>query len=163
MQYTADDLNDALEWIHTLDEDTLADIVDKISDENPHLLAYVMSDDALLLGENEAEIILFVAVVFYKTVERRVGQVEEIDEEEIDQLQDANWKLFEGAESKTPEEMGVYVEELIAKHGEPEFLYYILDSLEEESEDDDAGLGIEETAKVPMFIMLKTVADALLG
>ncbi|MEY4926256.1 MAG: hypothetical protein RI894_692 [Bacteroidota bacterium] len=161
MQYTADELNDVLEWLHNLEEDALTAIIDKIADENPHLLGYVMSDDALMLGENEAEVILFIAVVFYKTVERKLGQVEAISEEAIDQLQDANWQLFEDAENKKPAEMAEYVNELVEKHAEPEFLYYILDALEEEESDED-DLGIEESAKVPMFVMLKTVADALL-
>ncbi len=162
MQYTADELNDVLEWLHTQDEDTLAKIVDTVSDENPNLLAYVMSDDALMLGENESEVILFIAIVFYKAVEKKAGKITPISEEEIDHLQDANWQLFEGAENKNPQEMGEYVESIIEKYPEPEFLYYILDALEEETEDGD-DLGIEETAKVPMFVMLKTVADALLA
>ncbi len=161
MQYTADELNDVLEWLHNLEEDALTAIIDKIADENPNFLGYVMSDDALMLGENEAEVILFIAVVFYKTVERKLGKVEPISEETIDHLQDANWQLFEGAENKKPEEMGDYVNEIVEKYSEPEFLYYILDALEEEENDED-DLGIEETAKVPMFVMLKTVADALL-
>lgn len=164
MQYSAEELNDVLEWLHNLDEDALADIVDKVADENPHLLEYVMSDDALTLGENEAEVVLFIAIVFYKTVERKKGSVEPIEQDEIDHLQDANWKLFEGAESKTADEMGDYVDEIVEKYNEPEFLYYILDALEDEGQEEgeEGDLGIEETAKIPMFIMLKTVADALL-
>ena len=84
--------------------------------------------------------------------------LEVISMEELDELQDANWAEFDDREQAKGEDFAAFVEPLIEAYPEPEVLHYITDVFTEDEGDE---FSIEPTAKLPMFVMLKTVADAL--
>ena len=101
----------------------------------PEILGYVMSEDAATLGEAEAEMLLYVATVFWQAAERKKGQkMPEIAAEDLDRLQDENWKYFDDQERANNMDMAAFLDPIIEAYAEPELLYYILDIFEE---DDD--------------------------
>jgi hypothetical protein len=163
MQYTPEHLDEVSDWIGELDEAAQEQLIDDFDARQPDILGYVMSEDAAMLGDAEAEMLLFVATVFWKAAERVKGEkMPAIAAETLDRLQDQNWQLFDEQERGKNTPMEEFVDAIIEAYAEPELLYYILDVFEEDEEGNDE-FAIDDAAKVPMFVMLKTIADALIA
>ena len=150
------------ERIGSMSEEKQEALIDDLAELQPALLSYAMSEEAEELGENEAEIILFATTVIWKVFNtNHKNKLEEISDEELDALQDNNWKALDDRERKSGQSLADFVEPFYEGYAEPEILTFIVDVLEEEEDSEDE-FNINDTSRVPMFVMLKSVADALL-
>jgi spore cortex formation protein SpoVR/YcgB (stage V sporulation) len=78
---------------------------------------------------------------------------EQVSQEEIGEIEEANWELLEGQNAKTlSQKMDVFFKD----YPEEELLVFIEDLCADEEEEDITGPGAEL-----MVIGLKTIADAL--
>ena len=162
MIFTPEHLNSVADGINDLDEAAQEELVDNFAERQPDILAYIMSEDAETLGDEEAEMLLFVATIFWQAAEREKGKtMPAVTADDIDALQDANWKLFDDNERPKGMSMSEFVNPIIEAYSEPELLYFIVDVFEQDEAEADE-FAIQEAAQVPMFVMLKTVADALI-
>jgi hypothetical protein len=154
----AQQIDATIEWLDGLHEEERENVLDQFADKQPDLLGYVMSDEVDALGDAEAELLLHIALVFWKTAEKNGVAAHEVNAETIDALQDDNWALFDDREQGKDEPFADFVEPVIADYEEPELLYYVVDVFTEDEGDE---FSMEASSKLPMFVMLKTVADAL--
>ena len=158
---TAEQIDATAEWLNAFDEDEQENLIDQFSEEQPHVLGYIMSEEAAELGEEEAELLLFMATMLWQVAKRHsktpMGIVEAQD---LDDLQDTNWAFFDDREQQKGQDFVDFVEPIVEQYEQPELLTYITDMF---TEDEDDEFAIEPAAKLPMFVMLKTVVDALFG
>jgi hypothetical protein len=156
---TAQQIDATTEWLNGFSESESEALIDKFDAAQPDILGYVMSEEAEELGEEEAELLLFMAATLWQVAVRNSKTpVEMVSAEELDDLQDANWAEFDDLEQKKDQSFAEFVDAIIEAYPEPELLHYVTDVF---TEDEDDEFAIEEAAKLPMFVMLKTVADAL--
>ena len=156
---TAQQIDATTEWLNGFSEEESEALIEKFGDAQPDLLEYVMSEEAADLGEEEAELLLFVSATFWQVAEKHGKKNQDpIALEDLDALQDSNWAIFDDLEQAKNQSFEDFVAPIIEEYPEPEFLHYIVDVF---TEDDDDEFAIENAAKLPMFVMLKTVVDAL--
>jgi hypothetical protein len=119
----------------------------------PHIAAYILSDSFSLLNDAEKEAFLFGATVLTSLAIKHNITKEQVSQEEIGEIEEANWELLEGQNAKTlSQKMDVFFKD----YPEEELLVFIEDLCADEEEEDITGPGAEL-----MVIGLKTIADAL--
>lgn len=119
----------------------------------PALASYILSDDFSLLTELERDTLLFGATALLSLARVKEIAAEEISEDVIGELDEANWTAIEEASGrKLSDKMDVWFE----GYPETELLAFIEDLCIDDEEEDLTPVGSEM-----MVVALKTVADAL--
>lgn len=119
----------------------------------PALASYILSDDFSLLTELERDTLLFGATALLSLARVKEIAAEEISEDVIGELDEANWTAIEVASGrKLSDKMDVWFE----GYPETELLAFIEDLCIDDEEEDLTPVGSEM-----MVVALKTVADAL--
>ena len=161
---TADKIDEIALLLENMDEEQADKVLDQMGDKQPAVMGYVLSDDAEELGESESETLLYGAIVIWMAFEG-AGKITAISEEQIDAAQDANWAKLDNRERGKEETLEDFVEPFFEGYGEADLLQFVVDLIdddldEEEDTDDDFDWGISEEAKVPMFVIFKSIIDA---
>ncbi len=123
----------------------------------PALYAYVMSDQFLLLTEEERELLLFMALVIWASLkERREGKLS-VTEREIGSAEEENWTLWQRV-GKGPfrHRLDVFFE----GYAEEDLLAYVEDSLLIEDGKVNE-LGVTPEGRELLLMSLKTLIDVL--
>jgi len=148
--------NDELEkHIDRLAEQALVfeEEVDQWTQNQPALASYVLSDDFSLLTDLERETLLFGATVLFSMARKHQSTDQVVAEEEIGELDEANWTWLEESDGKG---LSNKMDSWFENYPEPELLAFIEDLCIDEEEEDLSPAGSEM-----MVVALKTVADAL--
>lgn len=147
------------EEINSFSPEQVEELIDEMGEEQPSALGYIMSKDFELMGENEHELLIFNALMLWSIIKKEIGITSEPDEEDIDDIQDENWKAVEELPTLKGQKFDDYVEPMIAEYAEDELLYFVLDTFQEDEGDE---FSINKESKLPIFVALKSLCDAWL-
>jgi hypothetical protein len=129
----------------------------KIGNAQPELLAFVV-ESSKEMGREVSELAIYLFVVVYRMFKEVHGKIRKVSSEEIIQCYQHNEALMErldGAHDKFLDRIAG-----VQASGQPHVVKYVADTLMEEDEGEDALLLTEEQ-KGFLFLLLKTVIDAL--
>jgi len=141
-----------------LTDNKIENLIQELEEQQPASLAYILSQDFEVLGEEENEILLLDTLMLWQIVNQAYETVNVPNSEKIDQLQFDNWKVSEDLKVTKGQVFDDFVEPMIADYPEDELLYFVLDTLIDEDDDDD----MNSESKLPIFIALKTLCDGWL-
>lgn len=129
----------------------------KIGNAQPELLAFVV-ESSKEMGREVSELAIYMFVVVYRMFKEAHGKIRKVSSEEFIQCYQHNEALMErldGAHDKFLDRIAG-----VQASGQPHVVKYVADTLMEEDEGEDALLLTEEQ-KGFLFLLLKTVIDAL--
>ena len=138
-----------------LTDEKIESLIQELEEHQPAALAYVLSEDFEALGEEENEILLLDALMLWQIINQAYESIDTPDSEKVDQLQFDNWKASEELKATKGQSFDDFVEPMIADYPEDELLYFVLDTLIDEDDEDD----MNSESKLPIFIALKTLCD----
>lgn len=123
----------------------------------PAVMSLLISDSEGALTDDEQELLLYLAVVIWKSVETAGVENELVDADTVAEAEEENWDLFSQAKGPSfRERLDVFFE----KTDEEDLLAFIEDSLTPGDEDEDE-IKVTAEGREPMFVALKTVVDLL--
>ena len=125
-----------------------------LGDEQPALLAYVMSEEFELLTQDERELMLYIIIVLWRSVERHNGAA--LDPLSINALEDAEERNWERLDTVTLKHFRDRMTVFFDDYGQEDLLAFVEDTL---VEDDDSI--VTKEGREPMFVALKSVIDII--
>ncbi|MEM6805701.1 MAG: hypothetical protein AAF696_30160, partial [Bacteroidota bacterium] len=132
-QISAEIVDKTIVWLESLEkEEEMEALIDGFGDEQPLLLAYLMSMGEGDLNEDERELLLFLGTFFWKVFKDAGHEVGEISEEKLEAISTSNIRLLEEAESEQGKNYEAVWESEIEGHPQPELIALLLENLEEE-------------------------------
>lgn len=129
----------------------------KIGNSQPELLAFVM-ESAQEMGQEVRELAIYMFLVVYRMFQEAHGKIKKISSEEIIECYEHNEGLLErleGAHEKFLDRVAS-----VQTSRQPYVVKYVVDALMEEDEGEDA-VALTDEQKGFLFLLLKTVIDAL--
>ena len=127
---------------------------DKISNEQPALAALLTDENLDLLNDEEYELLWFVVVVIYASIEKVNGAILPCSLPAVEAMEELNWeKLGENNNIPFRGRLDVFY----ASTKQEDMLSFIEDSFES-----DEDLRISPASREVLFITAKTCMDALL-
>ncbi len=130
-------------------------VLQHLSETQPALIAYLYSDSFQSFTQEEQQLLLFIALVLWKSIDELEGSLSEISEDEIAALEEKNWEILDVAgKGDFRERLTPFFE----NYSQEDLLAFVEDSV---TPDEDNM--VSEEGKEYLFISMKTVIDALLA
>ncbi|MFZ4545259.1 MAG: hypothetical protein ACOYOA_14505 [Saprospiraceae bacterium] len=143
--------------------DTLEDEYDRQVSEfykqQPVIASFMESEQTGILSDEERDFLEYLALVIYKAVEKVEKKVPAVSEEQLEEVEEKNWDMLENAKGKTfTDRVDVFFED----YEQEDLLAFVEDSLVFDPDDDEANMDfLTDEGREPMFVILKTIIDAL--
>lgn len=154
---SAEIVDKTIEWLESPQaENEMEGLIDQFGDEQPLLLAYLMSMGEGDLNEEEQELLLFLGTFFYKAYQEAGVEIPAVSEEQLEALSEANIALLEAAESAQGKDFDRVWQNAIEGYPQPELLGFLLETLEEEE-----GYGLRAKNALIMQSFGKIALDSL--
>ncbi|MBP7821859.1 MAG: hypothetical protein KA010_02970 [Saprospiraceae bacterium] len=136
------------------DEKIYEQLFDEFEKEQPYLFAYLYSESTEIFTKEEHEYLISLAIIIWKVVKNNdTSKKDIIDADTIEDIDEQNWEIIEqSASAKFRDKVSPFFE----NYAQQELLVFV-----EESVLDDEESSITNVGREPMFVMLKTVVDAL--
>ncbi len=132
-------------------------MVNRMSKQQPLVLAYLMATGHDVLNQEERELLLYLGIVVWQIMNTGAKSLPEITEEILDEAEDSNMKMLEYLDGESETGFIDVLEKIINNYNQPEVLRYVVEALVEEPKEEsmirDENIGI-------MMIYMKTVIDS---
>jgi len=135
----------------------LPKLVNKLSKEQPAIVAYFLVVGDEFLNEDEQELLLYLGLVVWQVMSNGASPIPEVTEKMVEEAEDKNIKMLEYLEGESESGFIETVETIVENYNQPEVLQFVVEGLIEEDEEDNAN--IREESIGMMMIYLKTVID----
>lgn len=127
-----------------------------LSEKQPILLGYVLSEDFELLTNEEREWLLYLVLVVWKATEKVNGNIGPLSKNALETAEEANWERLEPVTAKRFRDR---MTPFFDNYDQEDLLAFVEDSLTEDEEDTEAV--VTKEGREPMFVALKSVIDVL--
>ncbi len=144
-----------------LDEQESMSIVDKLEEEQPALLEYLMTPPEEFT-EAESENLMYAGIVVWRTFDKYGSELRLVTEDEIYEIEDANIEVMEKLEGESAGDGIAMIERMLDSYPQPHVLASIAEILLVEDEDLGPEDDISDQARGTMMLILKTFLDAMI-
>ncbi len=147
-------IEQAAEEIASLGQN-LQGLLSELDEDQPMILAYILSDNFKLLTDEEKQYLLYLTLVIWKAIKQSGEKTTFVTEEEIGKHEEANWELIQASTAKRfRDKLDLFFED----YPQEDLLAFVEDALADEESDDDI---VTKIGREPIFIALKTIVDVL--
>ena len=136
--------------IDHLDRQDDKEIIEEISESQPALLSYVLSEGFEILTEDENKIMIFLFLVIYSAFG---SELEVIDPTDIESTEEKNWEIYNETSGN---EFQDKITPFFKDYGQEDLLAFVEDTLV-----DDEDNPVTPEGRAVIFIGMKTVVDCL--
>ena len=145
IEATAEQFNNSTENFETA--------IEALAQQQPHLLAYLLSEDVKMLTTQERDYLIYLAVVIWKAIHLHYPDLPTLSDEQIGTAEEANWaKITESKQRKFRDRLNVFFD----NYPQEDLLAFVEDALIYDEEEDF----ITAEARIHLFIALKTIIDS---
>ncbi len=150
---TEQQIERAVDWLETND-DSFENTLAQLKENQPMVLAYILSEHTHVLTKPEREYLLFLTISIWKSLElaEKIEEMEEIDEDIIGEIEEAQWELWSESRGKDfSSKLDIFFEETTQE----ELLAFVEDALEEEGNED----WLTPEGREAIFIFMATLIN----
>ena len=123
-------------------------------EEQPALLAYLLSESFEILTKDERDLMLYMAVVIFLAFKRSGNSIPTINEEAIGQTEERNWELMISSKaSKFRDRLTPFFE----NYPQEDLLAFVEDALTIDEEEEL----VTKEGREPIFVGLRSIIDVL--
>lgn len=149
MEFVSEEIID--QAVGLLEEEDYADQIVRLQQDQPHILAWLYSEDFDAFTRSEREYLLYLVLVIYRSIELVRGAIPPCDSEQISEAEEANWEaLGETSQKGFHERLDVFFDHT----DQEDLLAYAEDALS----DFEDGI-ITKEGREALFVVLKTAVD----
>lgn len=130
-------------------------LVDRMKEEQPVVMAYLMAVDHDLFNQEERELLVYLGMVVWQIMSPGNAPLSRVTEKALDKAEESNMKMIESLMEAPEPDFTETTRTMIENYGQPEVLRYVVEALVEAVENEevrDENMGI-------MMLDLKTVID----
>lgn len=129
-------------------------LVDAFAEDQPEILAYLLSEDSEMFSENEQELLMYLAIVIWQSVMAATPSTPLILTNVIEEAEEKNWEIWDNSKGRTfRDRLNVFFD----KTDQEDLLAFIEDSLVDDEDQDP----ITDEGREFLFMTLKTMVDCL--
>ena len=132
------------------------EMVDRMTKEQPLILAYLMAIGDELFNQDEREVLLFLGIVIWQIMLQGDTPLPTISEKMLEEVEESNFKMLEYLEGESETDFMETTMSMLENYNQKEILAHVLEAIMEEPEEDGE---ITEENQGMMMIHLKTVID----
>ena len=132
------------------------EMIERMTQEQPLILAYLMAMGDELFNPDEQELLLFLGIVIWQLMQQGDTLLPVVTENMIDEIEESNFKMLEYLEGEPEGDFNETVSSMLENYNQKEILTHVLEAIMEEPEE---GSEISEEHQGMMMIYLKTVID----
>lgn len=155
---TFEEISENWNKLEELELDDIPEFVDKLGQEQPFVLAYLMTTGSNILDQNEREALLFTGLMIWHISTLKCQVIPEISSELIDEKESKNIKMLEYLAGEPESDFMETVEHIMARYSQAELLKFVIDKLMSEPENENE---IREDNVGMIVIYLKTIIDCM--
>lgn len=147
---------EAKEW----SDDDMGRVVGAMSDDQPLLMAYLVSAGEELLNDVEQELMFFFGILLWQMMAKAATDEEELDEmieEHLATAEEKNAELMGLFDDQASAEMKSQLSKVLETYNQPNLLNFVVEVVVEALEDGD----IDMDSYGPMVLYLKVAIDGL--
>ena len=132
--------------------------IDSFAKKQPILFSYLLSEGFDILTNEEQQLLIYLALVIFKSVESKHKDMPSIAQESLGDKEEQNWELLNDSVGKSfRERLDIFFKD----YPQEDLLAFAEDALTLD-EKETAGVLTKE-GREPIFIGLKTIIDVLTG
>ncbi|MEL7021461.1 MAG: hypothetical protein AAGK47_07635 [Bacteroidota bacterium] len=150
-EHTIDNVTSELERSDAQLEQALA----RMEEEQPHILAYLFSENFEVLTTAEKDYLLFLAIAIWKSIKKETGTIALATESSIGDVEERNWEIMSASKGKTFRDR---LDPFFEQSPQEDLLAFAEDAL---TIDDESEPTVTKEGREPMFVALKTIIDIL--
>ncbi len=132
-------------------------LIQKMSSEQPGLLAYLMACGEDIFNQSEKELVLYIGVVVWQIMSKGGQKLPKVTVEQLEKAEEKNFMMLEDLVDESEGDFIAVVDNTISNYNQLEVLHYVVEAIMEDEEE----VEIDEDNKGYMLIFLKTVIDCL--
>lgn len=156
---TAEIIDEIAERVGDFEQAETTAKLEEIGAKQPGIFAYILNEnETYLFSQDEKAILYYLIIVIWEAVNQELEMPQRLGMKVIDEIQFENWKEIEELKHPQNQPLDDFFEPFIGTHIEAELLYFVCDGLEEIEEEEKI---IAKDSFFPLYVMLKTVVDAL--
>lgn len=132
----------------------------EFAQKQPILYSYLLSEGFDILIEEEKELLLFLALVIFKSVEAHQESFPLMTQESLGDKEEQNWETLNESVGKSfRDKLDIFFKD----YPQEDLLAFVEDALtlSEEAEEAEENSIVTKEGREPMFIALKTIIDVL--
>jgi len=133
------------------------ELVTRMADEQPVILAYLTTVDQDILNQDERELLFYLGMVVWQMMSKGKTPPPKVTIEGLDKAEEANLEMLRSLASAPEEESGSAMARILTEYGQPEILRYVVEAIVEAVENNE----IREESSGILMMNLKTVIDSL--
>lgn len=147
-------IDKVLLFYETLEDETYYEkIYDRLQTEQPNLSGYLFSEASEVLTQDEHDYMMSLAIIIFQCVIDSGAEFDIVEADEIETFDEQNWEVMENSKAdRFKDKITPFFED----YPQEELLVFV-----EESVLDDEESVVTKVGREPLFVMLKTVVDAL--
>ncbi len=158
---SAETVTRTLEKMSTMTPPQIQTIINRMSKEQPVILAYLLaSSENDAFDENESQILVFVGVVVWQLMRQRPKGTRMITEKRLEKVEKSNEAQLEKMAGDSPGDFFSAAEASVKSYPEPEVLRYVVEAMMEDEEGNTDNPPIREENLGYAFLYMKNVLDA---
>jgi hypothetical protein len=149
-------------WLEAKDwsDDDMGRVVGAMSDDQPLLMAYLVSAGEELLNDVEQELLFFFGILLWQMMSKGATaeqELPEMTEASLAAAEEKNAQLMGFFDEQASLEMRKQLADILEKYNQPNLLNFVVEVVVEALEDGD----IEMDSYGPMILYLKVAIDGL--
>ncbi len=152
----ADIVDNTWQRVSALPDHDAPRLIQRMSREQPAVLAYLMAVDNDLFNDDERKLLLFLGVVVWQIMLQGSKRLRPITEEMLEKAKARNLKMSEYLQKESAGGFEEATRTIVSNYSQPEVLRYIVEALMGEPEE---GCIIRDEYKGIMMLDLKTIID----
>ena len=135
-------------------------LVDKMKNEQPLLLAYLLAVDHDILNEDERELLLYIGINIWKMMSRGDKRLKKVTEKSLKKNEKNNENMIKYLANEPDFDEAVI--NIAENYNQKEVLKYVIEALmEDEPDENGTYCNIRDEYIGAMFMSIKTVIDCL--
>jgi hypothetical protein len=135
------------------EEDLYETLLKNFAEDQPFLMAYLMSEGFEVLNETEKSLLFYMAMVIFESFKMREHEIHEIDLETISEIDEKNWTQVDERKFRTIKEIADY---FFTDYEQEDLLAFVEDALVEDGEETLTHIG-----RNVLFVSMKTFIDSI--
>ena len=150
--FVSETIIDAL--VESLENADFEDEVALLGEQQPALFTYIYSEDFELFTDNEKDLLLYIVLVLYRSVEKVRGEIPPLSKKALEDAEEVNWERLDKVTSKKfRDRMDIFFE----AYDQEDLLAFVEDNLVEDDDDKQ----ITKEGREPLFVALKSIIDVI--
>ena len=146
---------EAKEW----SDDDMGKVVGDMSDDQPLMMAYLISAGEELLNDVEQELMFFFGLLVWKMFDKLEDELPEMSEGMLADAEEQNASLMGFFNDMEGSEVNSKLNDIFANYNQPNLLNFVVEVVVESLEEGD----IRMESYGPMILYLKVIIDGLDG